>query len=102
MTIITLYCIIYYYLCFKRFANAKSAGESLLVFNEDGFEDSNKETKIFKAWNQVDYVIIGYYSVIFMLKDNVLFFHFPIELEKQIRKAIKKYQPQLMVYDKRR
>lgn len=102
MGIVSIYYILYYFIYFRRFANAVSVGDSILEFNENGFEDSNKENKLFYSWNKIDYVVIGYYSIIFILKDELLFFHYPVELESKIMKAIQKYQPKLKVLDKRR
>lgn len=78
-----------------------SGKKIILELNEEGFSECSESSKIFKKWDVLDYVIIGDYSIVFVVESmSTIVFYYPIEFEKEIRKALKKYCPKVTIVTK--
>ena len=70
--------------------------------NKEGIWDYSESNKIFLSWGNFDCVVIGKHSVTFVLLKIKTFMSMPIEKEKELLKALNKYNPNLKIIDKRK
>lgn len=84
---------------FKGILNLDHSG--VVQVDKEGLLDYSKTSKAFWKWDMIDYAVIGDYSVTFVLKHYPYIFALSVAFEKELFKEIKKYNKDLIIFDKR-
>lgn len=100
MSLFLIHLLLWIYVILRKPKSVETG--CYLELTEEGFSDNSDGSKIFKAWDKFDLVVIGHYAITFILKDDIFFFFVPVSCEKDVKKALKKYCPKLKIMDKRR
>lgn len=94
---------VYYFSLYCLYKEACGVDRSgTIEINKEGIWDYSESNKIFLSWENFDCVVIGKYSITFVLLKIKTFMSMPIEKEKELLKALNKYNPNLKIIDKRK
>lgn len=95
--------IFYYFPMYRIYKDSCSVDRSgVIEINKEGIWDYSDKDKMFLSWENFDCVVIGNNTVTFIVSKMKSLLSMPIDKEKEILKALKKYNPNLEIIDKRK
>lgn len=101
--IMVVVTIVYYFRIYCLYKEACGVDRSgVFEINEEGIWDYSKNDKIFLSWGNFDCVVIGNCSITFILPPMKSFLSMSLDKEKEVLKALKKYNPNFKIIDKRK
>lgn len=78
------------FLQYKSFKQNKSKKKNTLSIDEFGITDDNNNIKISSNWKDLNYVVIGNYSISVLTTTNI-YYEFPIDIKDKLISAINKH-----------